>query len=98
MLFISAQGCKAWHFRHQWLDKWSRMSFGTYPELSSRDARAMRIEARAMIAKGINPRFARKQKQQAARLADECSFMRVYEKWRTHRMLALEEGGLSTLQ
>lgn len=51
-----------------------------------------------MIAKGINPRFARKQKQQAARLADECSFMRVYEKWRTHRMLALEEGGLSTLQ
>ncbi|QET73283.1 DUF4102 domain-containing protein [Bordetella bronchiseptica] len=59
-LFISVQGSKAWHFRYQWLGKWLRMSFGTYPELSLRDARAMRVEARAMIAKGINPRLARK--------------------------------------
>ncbi|WP_211090206.1 integrase arm-type DNA-binding domain-containing protein [Pseudothauera nasutitermitis] len=97
-LFISAQGSKAWHFRYQWLGKRSRMSFGTYPELSLRDARAMRIEARAMIAKGINPRLARKQKQQAARLAGEYTFMRVYEKWLAHRMLVLEEGRQSTLQ
>jgi len=74
------------------------MSFGTYPELSLRDARAMRVEARAMIAKGINPRLARKQKQQAARLAGEYTFMWVYEKWLAYRMLVLEEGRQSTLQ
>lgn len=34
----------------------------------------MRDEARALIAKGINPRIARKQKQQAARLAGEQLF------------------------
>jgi len=96
-LFVSAQGSKAWHFRYQWLGRRSRMSFGTYPELSLRDARAMRVEARAMIAKGINPRLARKKKQQAARLAGEYTFMRVYEKWLAHRMLVLEEGRQSTL-
>lgn len=51
-----------------------------------------------MIAKGINPRLARKKKQQAARLAGEYTFMRVYEKWLAHRMLVLEEGRQSTLQ
>lgn len=49
----------------------SRISFGTYPELSLRDARAIRVEAKAKIAKGINPRPAYTQKQQAARLAGE---------------------------
>lgn len=62
-LFVSAQDSKAWHFRYQWLGQRSRMSFGTYPERSLRDARALRVEARATIAKGINPRRARKQKQ-----------------------------------
>ncbi|MDH1521004.1 MULTISPECIES: Arm DNA-binding domain-containing protein [Achromobacter] len=56
-LLISAQGSKALHFRYQLLGKRSRMSFGTYPELSLHDARTMRVEARAMIAKGINPRL-----------------------------------------
>ncbi|WP_424919347.1 hypothetical protein [Achromobacter animicus] len=42
-----------------------------------------------MIAKAINSRFARKQKQQAARLKGEYTFMRAYEKWLAHRMLVL---------
>ncbi len=48
-LLVSAKGGKAWHFRYNWLGKRSRMSLGTYPELSLRDARAMRDEARALI-------------------------------------------------
>ena len=36
---------------------------GMSPELSSREARAMRDEARTLIAKGVNPRISRKQKQ-----------------------------------
>src|SRR3546814_13167494 len=74
------------------------MSLGTYPELSLRDARTMRDEARALIAKGINPRIARKQKQQAVRLVGEYTFMAVYDKWLAHRMLVLEEGRQSPLQ
>lgn len=96
-LLVSAKGSKAWHFRYNWLTKRARMSLGTYPELSLRDARTMRDEARALIAKGINPRIVRKQKQQAARLAGEHTFMTVYERWLAYRALALEEGRQSTL-
>src|SRR3546814_18167282 len=74
------------------------MALGTYPELGLRDARTMRDEARALIAKGINPRIARKQKKQAVRLVGEYTFMAVYDKWLAHRMLVLEEGRHSTLQ
>src|SRR3546814_143120 len=86
-LFVSAKGSKAWHFRYYWLGKQSRLSLGRYPELSLRDARAMRDEARRQIAKGTNPRIARKQKQQAARLAGEYTFMTVYEQWLSYRTL-----------
>lgn len=96
-LFVSVKGSKAWHLRYNWLGKRSRMSLGTYPELSLRDARAMRDEARALIAKGVNPRIARKRKQQAARLAGDYTFMTVYERWLAYRALALEEGRQSTL-
>lgn len=96
-LFISPKGSKAWHFRYHWLGKQSRMSLGMYPELGLRDARAMRDEARALLAKGINPRIARKQKRQAARLAGEYTFMVVYERWLGYRTLALEEGRQSSL-
>ena len=51
---ISATGFKAWHFRFTWGGKRERMSFGGYPALSLKDARHLRDEARAMLAKGIN--------------------------------------------
>lgn len=53
-LGVSAQGGKSRHFRYTWLGKRKRMSLGTYPEISLRDARARRNEARALLAKGIN--------------------------------------------
>ncbi|MBH0142362.1 integrase arm-type DNA-binding domain-containing protein [Pseudomonas syringae pv. tomato] len=73
-------------------------SLGSYPELSLREAREFRDQARALVAKGINPRTDRKQKRQAIRLAGENTFMAVYEKWMEHRQLTLEEGRQSSLE
>ncbi len=42
-------------------------------------------------------RIACKQKQPAARLASEYTFMTVYEQWLSYRTLALSEGRQSTL-
>lgn len=96
-LHISAVGTKAWYFRYTWLDQRARLSLGSYPELSLREARELRDQARALIAKGINPRLDRKQKRQATKLAGENTFMAVYEKWMEHRQLTLEEGRQSSL-
>ena len=97
-LYVSPVGGKAWHFRYTWVGQRARISLGSYPELSLRDAREFRDQARALVAKGINPRTDRKQKRQAIRLAGENTFMAVYEKWMEHRQLTLEEGRQSSLE
>ncbi|MGL1832014.1 Arm DNA-binding domain-containing protein [Rhodocyclaceae bacterium SMB388] len=53
-LFVSANGAKLWHFRYTWVGQRARISLGSYPELSLREARNLRDEARALLAKGIN--------------------------------------------
>jgi integrase len=73
------------------------MSLGTYPEVTLREARSLRDEARTLLAKGTNPRVHRKQKRTAVRLADENTFEAVYRKWLKHRGLSLKEGRQATL-
>ncbi|EPB9494645.1 TPA: tyrosine-type recombinase/integrase [Pseudomonas aeruginosa] len=96
-LAVSPTGGKTWHYRYYWAGKQKRMSLGTYPEVGLREARGLRDEARALLAKGINPRADRKQKRQAVRLADENTFQAIFDKWGEHRRLVLKEGRQSTL-
>src|SRR3546814_20645731 len=70
-LFVTDKGGKSWHFRYYWAGKPARISLGTYPEVTLHDARALRDEARALVAKGLNPRTDRKRKQLAAMLTGE---------------------------
>ncbi len=96
-LGISAEGGKSWHFRYSWQGQRKRMSLGTYPEVSLREARALRDEAHALLAKGINPHIDRKQKRFAAKLADENSFEAVFKMWHAHRSLTLKKGRQTAL-
>lgn len=54
-------------------------------------------QARALLAKGINPTLDRKHKRQFVRLADEHTFKAVFLQWVEHRKLELKEGRNSTL-
>nr|MBP6780421.1 tyrosine-type recombinase/integrase [Ottowia sp.] len=83
--------------RYYWLGKQQRMSLGNYPEVSLRDARSLRDEARALVAKDINPHRHRKQKRAAAKLAGEHTFDAIYKKWLSHRELSLKKGRQTTL-
>lgn len=96
-LAVTATGSKSWHFRYYWLKEPKRMSLGTYPEVSLREARALRDEARALVAKDINPRLHRKQKRAAVKLAGENTFEAIYKKWLAHRELGLKKGRQTTL-
>ncbi|WP_372387501.1 tyrosine-type recombinase/integrase [Xanthomonas axonopodis] len=96
-LYVSAIGSKVWHFRYSWLGKRERITFGGYPALSLKQARDLRDEARALLAKDINPHAERKRKRHVIVLAGEHTFMAVYEKWLAHRSLHLvTEGRQST--
>ncbi|WP_315384694.1 integrase arm-type DNA-binding domain-containing protein [Microvirgula aerodenitrificans] len=96
-LAVTPAGGKSWHFRYYWLGKQKRMSLGNYPEVSLREARTLRDEARALVAKDINPHRHRKQKRAAAKLAGEHTFDAVYKKWLAHRELSLKKGRQTTL-
>ncbi|MGQ5290710.1 tyrosine-type recombinase/integrase [Pectobacterium actinidiae] len=96
-LVVSPVGGKSWHLRYYWQGKQKRISLGGYPEIGLRKARDLRDEARALLAKGINPHIARNQKRRAARLAAEHSFSHVYQLWLDHRRRELREGRQSTL-
>ncbi|UHH00618.1 MULTISPECIES: integrase arm-type DNA-binding domain-containing protein [Pseudomonas] len=49
----------------------SGLSLCTYPEIDSRDARALRDVARALVARGIDPRVHRQLERNARRLVTE---------------------------
>jgi hypothetical protein len=59
-LNVSPHGGKSWHFRYYWAGRQKRISLGTYPEISLRQARQSRDEARALLSQGVNPRVHRR--------------------------------------
>lgn len=97
-LYVSAIGTKAWHFRYSWAGKRDRITLGSYPALSLKDARGLRDDARSLLAKDINPHTERKRKRHAIVLAGEHTFKAVYEQWLAHRKLSLEEGRQTSLE
>jgi len=80
-LFVAPGGTKSWHFRFSWHGKQPRISLGTYPEISLRDARALRDEARSLVAKGIDPRVDRRQEKHEAGINANNTFEAVAERW-----------------
>jgi hypothetical protein len=88
-LFVTAQGSKSWHFRFCWGGKQPRISLGIYPEISLRDARTRRDEARNLVAKGIDPRVHRRQERAAAAAATANTFEAVFRLWCDFKASAL---------
>lgn len=96
-LVVAPTGGKSWHLRYYWLGKQKRISLGNYPEIGLREARTLRDEARALLAKGINPHTDRKQKRHAVKLAADYTFKAVFDAWVEHRRKEIKEGRNSTL-
>lgn len=95
-LAVSADGGKSWHFRYSWNNAQKRLSLGTYPEISLKEARNRRDEARELVARGINPRKHRNQERHLTLLAEEHTFLKVFEQWFEFRKLSLKAGRQST--
>lgn len=57
---VPKSGSKRWRFKFSYGGRAVLMSFGTYPDVSLKDARAMRIDARSLLNRGVNPAAQRK--------------------------------------
>lgn len=63
-LEILPTGGKSWRFKYLFAGREKRLVFGLWPDVNLKQAREMRDDARAMVAKGIDPR--QKQKTEDA--------------------------------
>lgn len=85
-LYVATNGTKSWHFRFSWHGKQPRMSLGTYPEISLKDARDLRDQARAMVAKGVDPRLERRKSKVEASIKVENTFEVVAWRWHAFKV------------
>jgi len=97
LLFVGIKGAKKWHFRFSWMSKQFRVALGAYPEISLKEAHALRDELRVQLAKGVDPRAYRRQAQEAASAAATNTFQAVFTSWRSFKALSLKTGRQSTL-
>lgn len=78
-LEITPKGKKLWRFRYQLAGKRNRLSFGSYPQVSLKDARCKRSEMQILIAQNIDP--ATQKKEATERKKGKYAFEPIAREW-----------------
>lgn len=95
-LEVTSAGSKLWKFKYLRPDKSAqretRISFGTYPEISLAEARYQREEARKLLAHGHDPGVARKAAALAKLNKSKLTFERVAREWHTVMLRTWQPG------
>lgn len=76
-LIIKANGSKVWRFDFRYGNKNLSMSFGVYPEVTLKEAREKREEARQLLANNINPISAKRIKK----ASESLTLQNVIDEW-----------------
>ena len=80
-LELSPAGGKWWRLKYRFASKEKRLSLGVYPDISLKEARAARDEARRLIAQGVDPSARRKEIRRQRVVDAENSFEVVAREW-----------------
>lgn len=80
-LLVMPTGGKWWRFKYRFGGKEKQLSLGTYPDVSLKQARERRDDARKLIADGIDPSEMRKARKRSAVERDANSFEAVAREW-----------------
>jgi integrase len=82
-LEVSPTGTKLWRLKYRYSGKEKRISLGTYPGTSLREAREQRDQFRKCLAAGIDPSEQRKQKKLASLAQGANCFEAIAREWHT---------------
>lgn len=82
-LLVQPSGGKLWRLKYRYLGKEKKLSLGIYPDVTLKDARKRRDEARSMLANGLDPSREKKRKLEAAKLGNDNTFKLVGEEYIT---------------
>jgi len=87
---IHPSGGKWWRFRYRFDGKEKMLSLGTYPDVSLKDARERRDEARKMVANGIDPGEHRRAVKTAKQERAANSLEVICREWLEHKRSTVE--------
>jgi Integrase len=80
-LEVTPSGGKLWRYRYRHGGRAKMLALGKYPEITLKEARERLIEARKLLAHGIDPSQARKDEKAAEHEKQDNTFARVAEEW-----------------
>jgi hypothetical protein len=80
-LLVTPNGGKWWRLKYRFEGKEKLLSLGVYPDVGLKDARERRNEARALLARGIDPGEHRKAEERKKKLSAKNSFEAVAREW-----------------
>ena len=78
-IVVTPQGGKLWRFDYRFRGKRKTLAMGTYPEKSLQDVRDELMEARKMLAKGLDPGEAKRHRKEMERGGD--AFELIAREW-----------------
>lgn len=84
---VAVSGSKLWRFRYRFAGKPRKLALGPYPEVSLKEARRLRDEARSAVRDGIDPGVERKNAKLTARFNAANTFGAVAEEFIEHKMV-----------
>jgi integrase len=80
-LLVKKNGSKYWRLKYRFEGKEKMLALGVYPDVSLKDARDKRSDARTLIAKGVDPSEVRKVGKQINKLKAENTFESIAREW-----------------
>lgn len=84
---VAVSGSKLWRFRYRFGGKPKVLSFGRYPEVTLKEARQRRDDARGQLRDGIDPGVERKRAKLTARFNVANTFRAVAEEYIEHKLV-----------
>ena len=94
-LFLHANGSKYWRMAYRFAAKEKTLSFGTFPEVSLKEARDKRDKARKLIAEGIDLAQQKRHEKLSRSVAAENTFEALAAEWLEHVSGTVSEDTLS---
>lgn len=84
-LEVTAAGGRYWRLKYRHGGKEKRLAFGVYPDVSLKAARERRDEARAILARGLDPAAERRAAEAKAEREQAVTFESVAHEWLAHQ-------------
>jgi integrase len=80
-LQVEPNGSKLWRLKYRFAEKEKKLALGAYPEITLAQARERQLEARRLLANGIDPSEHKKQARRAAKVAAANTFEAIAREW-----------------